>query len=294
MSLLIRLNAVLIVAFTLAGIAADRLCAALIASNARHQVLGTATLMLDSALASREYTAQQIDPLLVSQLQQKFLPQSIPFYAATQTFDALRKLHPSFTYKEATLNPTDPRDRASDWQADIIDQFRNHPGLTQLHGERMTPMGRSLFLARPIRALPGCIVCHGRPADAPATLLARYGSRNGFGWQPNEVMAAQIVSVPFAETEKAARRTFSSLMVLITSMLAALLLLANVTVYVLVLRPLARMSRRIEEVSLVGSLGEPFEAEGAGELAALARSFERMRKSLEKALKMIGGDSHGS
>jgi protein-histidine pros-kinase len=280
--------------FTLAGIAAGRICDALIEANARQQVLGTATLMLDSALASREYTAQQIDPLLVAQMQQKFLPQSIPFYAATQTFDALRKLHPSFTYKEATLNPTDPSDRASDWEADVIDQFRNHPGLKQIQGERMTPMGRSLYLARPIRALTGCLDCHGRPEAAPATLIARYGRQNGFGWQPNDIMAAQIVSVPFADTEKAASRTFAGLMTLIAAMLAALLVVADAALYLLVLRPLKRLTLRIDEVSLGRGAGESFDDGGGGELGALGESFERMRKSLEKALKLIGGDSHGA
>lgn len=294
MSLLIRVNAVLIVAFTLAGIAAGRICDALLETNARQQVLGTATLMLDSALASREYTAEQIDPLLVSHMQKKFLPQSIPFYAATQTFAALRKLHPSFTYKEATLDPTDPSDRASDWEADIIEQFRNHPALKQIQGERMTPMGRSLYLARPIRALPGCIVCHGRADAAPATLIARYGRRNGFGWQPNEVMAAQIVSVPFADAGKSASRTFSKLMTVIAAMLAALLVAANVALYLLVLRPLGQMTHRIDEISLGHGLEESFTADGGGELGALAAAFERMRKSLAKALKLIGGGSHGA
>lgn len=294
MNLLVRLNAVLIVAFAVVGVIADRLCALQIQANARRQVLGTAALMLDSALASREYTAKQIDPLLVGHMRKTFLPQSIPFYAATQTFAALRKLHPDFTYKEATLDPFDPSDLASDWQADIIGQFRNHPAIKELEGERTTPMGRSLFLARPVRAAPGCLDCHGSPNVAPASLIKRYGRHNGFGWQPNEVMAAEIVSVPFANADKDAEHLFNVLTAGIASALLALLAAVNVTVYWLILRPLRQMTHQIDEVSLGQPSGESFALRGGGELAALGAAFERMRKSLEKALKMIGGGSHGT
>ena len=55
----------------------------------------------------------------------EFLPQSVPFYAASQNFLKLREHHPEYAYKEATFNPTNPRDRATDWEADLIQQFRN-------------------------------------------------------------------------------------------------------------------------------------------------------------------------
>ncbi|HVC31694.1 MAG TPA: DUF3365 domain-containing protein [Steroidobacteraceae bacterium] len=293
MKLLIRLNGVLVIAFALAGWVAHEVCASLQQADARRETLTTAGLMLDSALASRAYTAHEIDPLLVAQMQARFLPQSIPFYAATQTFAALRKLHPSFTYKEATLNPTNPRDRATDWEADVIDQFRNHPGSRQIQGERATPLGRSLFLARPIRAQPECLACHGLPAAAPATLIARYGHDNGFGWRANEVVGAQIVSVPLADAREGAHRAFSGVTVVIAAMLAALLAIINVVMYWMVVRPLRQMTRHADEVSLGKAAGVPFASRRADEIGALGEAFERMRKSLDKAIRMLGGSTRG-
>src|SRR5581483_6307042 len=231
MNLLVRLNVVFIITFAVVGWIAHAACAALQQADARREVLNTAGLMLDSALASRAYTADEIDPLLVGHMQDGFPPQSIPFYAATQTFASLRKLHPDFTYKEATLNPTNPRDRATDWEADIIEQFRNHPSSQQIQGERATPMGRSLYLARPIRARPECLSCHGLASAAPAALITRYGRDNGFGWQPSEVIGAQIVSVPFADAAANAHRLFSGVTTLIAVVLIALLAVVNATVY---------------------------------------------------------------
>lgn len=294
MNLLVRLNVVFVIAFAMAGWVAHEICASLQQADARREVLMTAGLMLDSALASRAYTADEIDPLLVGHMQDGFPPQSIPFYAATQTFTALRKLHPDFTYKEATLNPTNPRDRASDWEADIIDQFRNHPASEQLAGERSTPMGRSLYLARPIRARPECLACHGLPAAAPAALIARYGHDNGFGWQPNEVIGAQIVSVPFVDAAASARRLFSGITTVIMVLLAVLLTVINAAVYWLVIRPLRQVTRHADEVSLGRATGVTFTSARSDEIGALQDAFERMRKSLDKAMKMLGGAGRGA
>lgn len=289
MSLLIRINAVLVVGATLAALALGVLSSALLRADARRDVLATAGLMLDSALASRAYTADEIDPLLVDQMKSRFLPQSIPFYAATQNFVSLRERHPDFYYKEATLNPSNPRDRATDWEADVIEQFRNNPATAQIQGERQTPVGPALYLARPIRAQAECLTCHGLASAAPATLIARYGRDNGFGWQPNEVIGAQIVSAPLAGASANAARLFRSMIVGIVVVLLALLAVANLALYGMVLRPLRRMARRADAASLGQRPGEPFPSEGSGEIAALSAAFERMRKSLEKALKMIGG-----
>ena len=97
-----------------------------------------------------------------------FLPQTVPAYAATEQFNDVRKTHPDYAYKEATLNPTNPRDRASDWEADVVQIFRQTPTTTELVGERDTPTGRSLYLARPIQIKNGaCLVCHSTVDAAP-------------------------------------------------------------------------------------------------------------------------------
>jgi HAMP domain-containing protein len=286
MSLQLKINAALALAFILGSLAAGLICETSVEANARREVLVEAGLMMDSALAIRAYTADEIDPLLDDRLKTEFLPQSVPFYAATQNFLRLRERHPQYTYKEATLNPTNPRDRASDWEADIIQRFRNDPGATEFTGERDTPMGPSLYRARPIRARPECLSCHGLATAAPRTVLERYGSDNGFGWQPNEVIGAQVVSVPLASAQASARETFRTLMISLLAVFLALWVAVNLVLHVLVMRPLRSTAQAAERLS-VGELSAPDFPAGGGEIAQLGRAFERMRKSLEKALKLL-------
>ncbi len=287
MNLLVRINLALAAAFGLAAIGVGAACHTMLSTNAKREALREAGLMMDSALSMRAYTSEEIVPLLNAQMAHDFLPQSVPSYAATQNFLKLREHHPEYAYREATLNPTNLRDRAVDWEADLVEQFRNDPHTHEIIGERDTPMGRSLYLARPIQAPAQCLVCHSVPANAPASLLARYGSNNGFGWQPDEIVGAQVVSVPLAAATANAERIFRDVMTAILGILAAALVIVNVVLYYAVVRPVRGMARIADEVSLGNAGVGEFPAQGSTELSDLARSFNRMRTSLMKALKML-------
>ena len=288
MSLLFRINAALGGVFLLAALLAGYVCWAMLEANAQREVLAEAGLMMDSAAAVRTYTANEILPLISARMKDEFPPQSVPSYAATQNFLKFHERHPEYGYKEATLNPTNPRDRAADWESDIIQRFRNDAQTQQVVGVRDTPVGRSLYMARPIRAQPECLVCHSTPSAAPASLIARYGADNGFGWQPNEVVAAQVVSVPFASATANAEKEFRAFMLLLAVVFAAAFGVVNVLLYRLVVRPVRRIAAVADRVSLGDTSSADFPADGATEIVSVARSFERMRKSLEKALRLLG------
>ena len=288
MSLLFRINAALGAVFLIAALLAGYVCWTMLEANAQREVLAEAGLMMDSAAAVRAYTATEILPLISARMKEDFPPQSVPSYAATQNFLKFHERHPEYAYKEATLNPTNPRDRAADWEGDIIQRFRNDAQTQQVIGVRDTPMGRSLYLARPIRANPECLVCHSIPSAAPQSMIARYGGDNGFGWQPNEIVAAQVVSVPFESATANAQREFRAFMILLVAVFAAAFLVVNLLLYRLVVRPVRRMALVADRVSQGDMSAEEFPQGGALEIASVARSFERMRKSLEKALRLLG------
>lgn len=287
MNLLIRINLALGAIFILGALITGYACHQVLQENAKREIVTEAGLMMDSALAIRDYTETEIMPLLNAQMQNEFLPQSVPFYAATQNFLKLHAAHPQYSYKEATLNPTNPRDRATDWEADIIQRFRNDASQHEFVGERDTPMGPSLYLARPIHAESGCLSCHSLPAIAPRTVIARYGTSNGFGWQVNEVIGAQVVSVPIANAEASASSAFRAFLASLAAVFVALLVVVNLVLYMLVIRPVRRMALIADHVSTGDTSAPQFPVNGGPEMAALGRSFNRMRISLDKALKLL-------
>src|SRR5262245_25903099 len=189
MGLRLKFNIVLFLVFA-AGMAVSAYVShRLLQDNAKAEVLRDAGLMMEAALSIRGYTVQQVKPHLEYQLKEKFLPQSVPAFAATETFNTLRKKYPEYSYKEATLNPTNPRNKAVEWEADVVNAFRNAGGsLPEIMGQRETPLGPMLYLARPLQIKdPACLACHSVPAAAPASMVALYGENNGFGWQNQEI-----------------------------------------------------------------------------------------------------------
>lgn len=274
--------------------------------NAREQVLYHAQIMMETALATRNYTTEQVGPVILElssgrasktddpfaelcarRASTVFRPQAVPAFAATEVFGYLRKKYPEYFYKEAALNPTNPRNRVADWEEDILKVFRNRPELTLLDGERMTPLGKTLFLARPMRASRSCLRCHATPSEAPRELVELYGPANGFGWKENEVVAAQIVSVPVALPVQMADRAFRDLLLWLVTLGLVTLAVLDGLLYIAVVRPVGRLAARADEISRGQLDVAELPVKGSDEISVLAHSFNRMHRSLAAAMKML-------
>jgi len=156
MSLLVKFNVILVVVFALALVPAGWLSHDLLQESARTQVIQNARIMMQTALATRTYTNKQIKPLLAPRLAEEFLPQSVPAYSATEDLQLPPREPPRIHLQGATLNPTNPRDRTVDWEADIVNAFRADGKLKEIIGERTARWGvRSTSPARSRSPTPG-------------------------------------------------------------------------------------------------------------------------------------------
>ncbi len=255
--------------------------------NAEEEVIQKARIMMESAAGTRKYTVEEIEPLLAGRMEQKFHPQAVSSYAAIRNFEVLHARFPDYAYREVALNPTNLNDRATDWEADIIKSFRSNPEKSDLVSYRDTSTGRYLHLSYPIRAQQQCLVCHSRLEAAPKSMIDAYGTTNGFGWKENEIVGAQVVSVPMEVPLQRARATRLFFIVLLAAVFLLLAILLNVILHFVVLKPISRMSRIASDVSM-GKLDVPdYVQGGSDEIASLAASFNRMRRSLEQAIRMI-------
>ena len=290
MKLIWKFNIVLAGIFLVAFAIAAYVAHYVLQANAKDEILRTARLMMEAAGASRDYTNQQIKPLLETQLKYVFLPQTVPAFAATEQFNELRKKHADFIYKEATLNPTNPRDRASDWEADIIQQFRASPATAESFGERDTPTGRTLFLARPLQVKSqACLECHSTVDAAPKTMLDLYGNANGFGWKMNEIIGMQVVSVPTAVPVARANQAFRTFMLALACVFVLMIALLNVMLYTIVVRRVTRLARIADQTSLGNMEAGEFKTRSKDEIGVLTEALARMKTSVVQAMNMLDG-----
>lgn len=287
MKLLVKFNLMFLLIF-LAGLAGASLVArALLQEVALQDAASHARRLIEKADAVGAYTADQVSPLLEIHLRSRFTPQVVSAFAAAEVLALLQKNAPEYSYKAAMLNPTNPRDSASDWEEDLIGQFRNTPDLKESVGQRDTPAGASLYVARPIRiADRACLACHTTPELAPHSMVERYGPSNGFGWKLGETLGAQIVTVPLEVPMRRARQALAVVVGLLAAVFLALGAALNLMLWSLVIRPVSRLSAIADRVSM-GEQAAEFETGSRDEIGVLSASFGRMRRSLEHAMAML-------
>jgi len=289
--LLTKINLVLVLVFGLGMYLISHFAYSFLMSNARQQVLQQAELMAASASATKDYTDEEVSPILekTPQHNSNFLPQTIPFYAATVTFKRLRTSYPDYEIREAALNPTNLDDRATEWEVDLINYFRNNTSQTQHVGERSTPTGEVLYFAAPIVAAPGCLSCHSQVSIAPKAMIRHYGPEHGFGWKPGEIVGAQIVSVPMAVPVGLANDGFRNLLISLGTIFLLTIVLIDIAMYLIVIRPLRKVSKNADIISK-GEIDLPLlEVKGKDEIAEVTASFNRMHTSLIKTFEMLNG-----
>jgi len=288
MRLVLKFNLVFLLTFGLGFVAAAWFSRALLQRSAREDVLQDARLILASAGASRAYTSKQVAPLLQRLGESEFFPQTVPAFGATEQFNALHDKFPDFSYKEATLNPTNLRDRAGDWEVDIVNLFRQYPERTEIIGERDTPSGPSLYLGKPITIEdPACLKCHSTVDAAPKAMLQKYGPANGFGWKLHETIGAQLVSVPMTLPMNRAHEAFLAFLGSLGGTFLAVFAVLNAMLMLIVVRRVTKLAALADEVSLGNIDGPDFPAAGRDEVSRLAQSFNRMKKSVAHAIKML-------
>ncbi len=288
MNLTLKFNLVLLAGLLVGMGIASMLSYSVLVEEARRDILSEATIMDAQADAISRYTADQIAPLLASQIGRRFLPQSIPAWAAQTNFRALQRQLPQYSYRAVVIDPTNPADLPSDWQRDVITRMQADSSLKRLVSERDTPTGRELSIAHPIIITdPACLTCHSTPAAAPASLTDLYGTHNGFNWKLNQVIGAHIVTVPMSVPLARAWGTFTTVLIGLAAVFLVIMVLLNVLLQVVIIRPARRIAASANEVSL-GNMDAPeCVVRGRDEIASLAESFNRMRRSLANAFKLL-------
>ena len=255
--------------------------------QATEEVQQTAKLILEMAFAIRQYTFEEVGPLLKAYVKDKSLPQTIPSYAAIYTFERLKKKVSNYTYKESMLNPKNPLHKASGWEVEIINTFRENKNLNVLIGNRRTRQSDFMYLAKPLiiedRA---CLNCHGELSKAPKDIVEQY-STNGFGWKLNEVLGARIISVPSSLAHQKAQKSVLTLLISISCVFALIIVTINLILKKSVVKPIMSLSVIAEQISLGKKRTDAFPKIKILEFKRLMESIQRLKISRDHTLKAL-------
>ena len=293
-----KLNIFLGVLLLIVTLTIGTLLSRILDNHAESMIIEQASMLIEMMNSVRNYTDTQITPELSSRLETEplFLPQAVPSYSAREVFEDLRSnnKYNQFFYKAATLNPTNLRDKADRFETEIIQSFRQSikspdrdTSDLQQQGFRTLPGGDLFYIARPITInKESCLRCHSDPQNAPKSQIATYGKDNGFGWKLNEVVGAQIISVPVSQVVKQAQKLRWLVIGQVIGFLLVAILLLNFFLKFLITDPIDKMSHLSKKLS-TGDLDVEFEQKSNDEIGVLAASLNRLKVSLKMAMEMI-------
>lgn len=229
-------------------------------------------------LAKAELTSPVVSPAMPMELASHF-----------GTFQA------SYFVRMVSDNPLNARNLPDDQEKDVLESLRQgktDEGIIQ----PTTIRGRSyLVSAVPTKVQDECLMCHGDPASAPSEFKAKYGTTSGFGWQPGTITGATLVGVPIADVGSAVQNRSGIAIGLLTALFAGVLLVLNQVLERNVIRRIRRITLAAEAIAC-GESNEALASSRDDEIAALARAYELMRRSINTAnghiarLKKFHGD----
>ncbi|MEM6256212.1 MAG: DUF3365 domain-containing protein [Cyanobacteria bacterium P01_D01_bin.156] len=280
----LMLLAVFLGGILMSGIALSRL----LNHTSQVELTSKALMLIETMNSVRQYTVNEVRPEL-PEGGAEFLPETVPSYSAHQVFATLQanEEYQDFFYKEAVIDPTNPKDKADDFEVSLINSFQRADSPPDLEGFRPSPGGQLYYIARPIQIKQeACLTCHSTPDRAPESMIQKYGAEHGFGWELNEIVGTQIISVPAQTVINKARKSLLITLMVFTAVFAIAIILVNFWLKRYVVRPINRMAATAEAVS-TGDTQAEFIKRSEDEVGNLTDSFNRMRLSLQMAMKRL-------
>ena len=241
-------------------------------------------LALEFNLAVREYVGQTLRPAMQKRVAPgEFMLEAMSSsYVARCVFEKVQQRLPGYVIKFSSAVPRNPVNQAGPEELRMLDYFRQHPEVMRWSGHIQLDGKDYLAHLSPMRVKEACLQCHGRPEDAPASLVTRYGPAAGFGLRLNDVVGMDTIAIPLDTVQ--ATMTSEMTAHLITAGVWLLLLFGSIfaAFQLLVGRRLAALACHFRAVAdqQGGAMPAPVPVSGRDEISSLAAGFNVLAERL--------------
>ena len=256
--------------------------------NAIKEAKHKGEILFNHILATRQFFKNNQLPLIHELVaKDRFYPTLMSGFTVTRAiWDHFKSELSGYEFKQATLDPLHPPNKADSHELSLIGKFQARKDLKILEGVVDRGSKSFYYMAHPIGVdSKGCLRCHGNPADAPKDQIEIYGTENGYNWKLDDVVSTFIVYISIDEPLRAAKRTAIILFAAIGgSMLVALLIIGAIMDRTVVM-PIVNLSARAEELSFGKDLAKRVDLPREDEVGELAKAIERLRNSLARLFR---------
>jgi len=256
--------------------------------NAMDEAKKKGELVFNYMKSSRDFfKTHQLPAVYEAAGRDEFIPELMSSFAVVRgVFDTFSQTCPEYIFKQATINPLVPSNKADEQELNIIQKFQDQKQLAGSEGQ-ITRNGESYYyFAQPVRVKDeSCLQCHGNPEDASDEQLDIYGAENGYNWKLGETVSTMIVYIPIQNALDRAKKLSGILFLIGAAAIVVLMLIIWAFFSRYVVRPLILLEQRATEISLGKNMDNSIEMQGRDEIGSLGRAIDRLRISVNKLLE---------
>ena len=221
----------------------------------------------------------------------RFIPELMSkFVVNRMEFEIFQETLEGYLFKQATLDPLWPDNKADADETKVIKYFAENPQSSEKQGMVEKNGDNFFYTAKPIRIdKEFCLACHGDPADAPGDQRDIYGTENGYNWSMGETVGTSIIYISVSKAMDDAKQ--SALKIFTVGIICLLVTIICIWIFLdrSVVAPIIRLSSSAKDISIGKNLCDSIHTESNDEIGGLANSIDRMRISVNKLLKRTCG-----
>ena len=166
----------------------------------QEEALRKAELVMAAVDANRAYVQEILRPRMYEVLgKDRFIIEAMSTsYVSRVVMEKFKEDLPDISYRRAAINAKNPEFEADQRENGMIDFFNDHPQAESWQG--ILPVAGEPYFMRfsPVRYKDSCLHCHGRPEDAPESIVETYGT-GGFFKRTDQVSSVVSVGIPVGE-----------------------------------------------------------------------------------------------
>ncbi|MFW5975210.1 MAG: c-type heme family protein [Desulfosalsimonas sp.] len=155
-------------------------------------------LVMAAVESSRQYVREELRPRMYDEFGGDFfmLHAMSTSYVGRAVMDNFNEVLPEYDYRRVAKNARNPDSEANNLEMSMINHFREKPDTDNWQGMLDVGGQKQFMRFKPVYFRQSCMSCHGDPSDAPADLVSRYGTENGFDKQPGDLAGVVAVGIP--------------------------------------------------------------------------------------------------
>jgi len=159
------------------------------------EVSTRAAIVLQQVDAVQKYVQTRLRPKMLEVLPDSFILEAMSSsFISRSVMETVGNDNSDFVYRRVAINARNPLFEANEVEQELIAFFRDNQEKKLWQGLKSIDDRSVFIMARPVRFVESCILCHGEIADAPEEMAAKYEQR-GFNHQIDSIGGIDLVGI---------------------------------------------------------------------------------------------------